>query len=1177
MYKIKRNKLSKKIKKVPYGIRFARSKYSFIVSKKKDRKRAYHQIKDDLSFPDLCESADFLDKSLNKRWQELLWGNALPKDYSELGSLNEFPYMGENVHSELNFCLIGVRKFKYEINLFLNYKEQYENDLLTGDYENAEKMLDKIESEICYSLWTLENRFVLKEMSGNASENKEFLSHFNKINPSETVTKSLAHYLSLRAEHSLSINRYFNDLEIALSGIPEGKTKGGFQDYYRFRLTYLSHVNFNDYAGILSLDFSHSIIDRYLHLVRVLTNLLVVSNYLEDESNQEIKKEYLKSYILNRINYLIRKVNDPVLYKLKLLGGEEIFPAFDIEKSEIEVRLIDKYTSGLYSEVETEIKTILLKKTTQFDLYVLYIKSLIYQKKEFSPIGKKTSIQNQILRDLFRIISVNGNPDHAGHNLLRIANNLTSCTLSYGITDFVYYQTQGKDERRMLSRISYNFSNPIVYEVFPKEEDKIKFLDLLLSKFPSSITLQFFKERLEGIENILKYEQKIPEGKFKLEYAKKLQEKKDYLGAIKEWEFLVEHYKDTIPILETAIINLFICYQNLDRIDDCIQLYVNSFFHNNYIVDKIETNELLNKIHSNKFRNVSKTIDLPIFYTIVDADEVEAHIAFELFNVSHDVEKPSELITDSSKFDMEKFDFYIEFTCRSKILMHSHFIESSKERLEERLALANYIKSKTSDNKSIQDEIKSIENILIIQQGLIDLDESKIYVNEEGIISSELQDFEAVYERFEIISGITGKNQTFLMLEGGKLTTFSSKEDAEYEKTEYSNNPVFEIYSELFEAVKDKFLNSQFGIVAYLSTRIRHGVLIGELRPIFETHKLITLKEGNSSNYRRNFYWDLVYERLGTDSLNQIQYLLSDFSSKVDGLIFDLIKKHLQVYKAEVNDEGWFNYDFESTELWLHSIDAINSKNFDDFVRKIFEILWYRTDENLAIIRSKIENEILEKFNTYFEELEVQINSQLGANNCQQLIKEIKDCSTEIQIVMQKISRWFKRSEIKAADFELRDLVTLISEHVNRSNLYKKLTIETILNSNITFKGEYKTHLADLLRIFLENIIKHSDEQIGSIKCKISSEMMDDESLMISVENEITNLESIKALKAVWDNKKMDVTKLVSEGKSGYHKAYKILTSDLKSNAKNCLSTNISSDDKWFQVSVCTNVKELKA
>jgi hypothetical protein len=83
---------------------------------------------------------------------------------------------------------------------------------------------------------------------------------------------------------------------------------------------------------------------------------------------------------------------------LKLLSGETIFPAFDIKKSQNEIKIIDNYTIGLYNIAERDLQKLLLVNPTQFDLYVLYIKSLIYQKKSFIPIGNKKSLQNEILK-----------------------------------------------------------------------------------------------------------------------------------------------------------------------------------------------------------------------------------------------------------------------------------------------------------------------------------------------------------------------------------------------------------------------------------------------------------------------------------------------------------------------------------------------------------------------------------------------------------------------------------------------------------------------------------------------------------------------------------------------------------------------------------------------------------
>lgn len=1150
-------------------IGFLRARYSMLTGEKKLRRRAHSQIISNLKFPELCESVDFLEKIIPIARQTLIWGNPLPKSYSELGAVDEIPILGNNIEAEINLCLIGIRKFKYEISLFLKYKENYENFLLLGEFVKADEQLTKIENEICFSLWSLENRFVLKELSGKASENKEYLSNFNKDNKSYLgITKSLAHYLSLRAEHSLSVNRYYNTLEASLNKMEDSVSKDAVQNYYRFKLTFNNHTNFDNYAEIISLDFSHSIIDRYLTIVKIVTNMLAVSNYFENES----EKKELKKYLLSRINYLIKKVNDPILFKLKLLCGERIFPLLEDKKGFEDINIIDDYTSGLYDVAEKKLALRLLKSPSQFDLYILYIKSLIYQKKPFIPIGKK-NVQNDILENLYKIISVNGNPIHAASQLLRIANNLTSCQISYGITDFVFFQTEGKIERNLIAKLSFSAANPAIYEVLPAEEKK-SFLHLLKTKFPNSLTINFFLEKLDGLNDIERFKKNIPEGKYKVEIAKSLQSKGDFIGAVDNWEYLVTSFRDTPPIFEIAVVNLFYCYLMQNEFNKCIDLYVESFFLNNFIVDKIETTALLSKIRKSKFRNIEVSINLPIFYTLVDADEIETHIAFEHYNKSKGVEKPSELINKNSLEDQPKFLWFLNNCCVPHILMHSTFINNSKERLEERLSIVNFIKEKVPENHSVQSEIKSIENILVIQQGLIDLDESKIYVNEQGIIENELQEFKAIYERFKIIADITGKNK-LLLLEGGKLTTYISDDNTKVEKIEYSNNPVFEIYTELFNVIKDKFLNSQFGIVAYLSTRIRHGVLVGELRPVFETHKLITLKEGSSSNYRLNFYWELIYNELSSETKNQLQSILKDFSSKIDGLIFDLIKKHLQVYKPDVNEEGWFNYEFDDNNLWYHSVIAITSGSYENFVQGIFNVLWERTDSNLKLIREKIQGEILILFNKYFDELESSIIELMGDGSSQEILKEIKDCSTEVQVIINKISRWFKRSEIKASNFSLAELINIVLEYTNKSSWYKTIIATQEINHNCKIRGEFKTHFADLIRIFLENIIKHSDENLLHINTKIISDI-DVDILSIFIENEIANAGQLDELKDLGKNDKPYLNKLISEGKSGYPKAFKILKSDLKSSVTNAIHTNVSDDNQMFSVQIKINIKDLK-
>ncbi len=1156
------------IEDTDFGKRFARSKFSFLNGKKsKERRRAYYEIKTYLNYPELCQAADFIDKNINSKFKDLIFGNPLPKSYEELG-VCEFSSTSKHLISEINWTLISIRKYTFQINLFIIYKEEFEKSLLIGDYKEAEKYLDKVENEICYSLWTLENRFLLKELENKSSESKDLLNHFNSVNLSDSLTKSLANYLNIRVEKTLSVNRFYSDLLSALSKMSGSKTLE-HTDYYLFKLSYLNHLNFSKFTEIISYDFEHSIIDRYLNLRKLLSILLTTANS-KLESIEDGKS--VREYILNRVNYLLRKIDDPILSKLKLFASDKLFPAFNESESKSEIQIIDKYTTGLYHETEIELSKYLLLKPGQFDLYLIYVKSLVYQKKNFIAIGNYKSIQNQVLYDIYKIISATGSPNDAALNLLRIANNLTNVVLSYGIIDFVNHTTKGKDERSLFAKLSYNASNPIIFQALKERRSQISYLEFLQNKFPDSISVKFLLSKSLDTNNISKFEKLLPEAQYKIELAKGFQSNKLFEEAAKVWEFIIDHYNDTIPFLETSIKNLYYCYEELKRFDHCIKLYVDSYFINTFLVNKIEVESLLVKIKENRFRVVQPLLELPIFYTIANADENELHTTFEKFNLSHKISKPSELIPKFENFDFSKILFYLKLTCSLDVLRHSTNINGSRERLEERLIIIQFLKEKDLANKELYDtEIKYISNILVIQKGLIDLDDGKIYVNEQGILNNELKEYEAYFNRLQVIAGLTEKNKSFLFLKNGKLTQRNyTEENVESETIEYSNNPVYDIYLEIFDVIKDKFLYSKDGIVAYLSTRIRHGVLVGEIRPVFEKFKLITQKEGDSSVYRHNYYWDNVYKEETNYTQSIIQNSLKEFSYSVDGLIFDLIKKHLQVFDLEKNVDGWFNYDFEDEVLFWHSLRSLHSIDYPHFVKQVFEILWDRTDENLNLIREKIQTNVLLQFNELFDKLESDLINAIGLDASQTIVAAIKACSTETQTVITRISSWFKRSGTSASDFNLESVIDIVMGYTDKN---QRISLTKSIECNSTLKGIYLKHFADLLWIFTENILKHADEKATQIKSTISTSRTDDV-LQITIENEITNKQSLDPLKNIWVNQQIDTEKLISEGKSGYHKAYKILTYDLL-NEHNHLLTRLDMEENTFSVTLLINLKEL--
>lgn len=96
------------------------------------------------------------------------------------------------------------------------------------------------------------------------------------------------------------------------------------------------------------------------------------------------------------------------------------------------------------------------------------------------------------------------------------------------------------------------------------------------------------------------------------------------------------------------------------------------------------------------------------------------------------------------------------------------------------------------------------------------------------------------------------------------------------------------------------------------------------------------------------------------------------------------------------------------------------------------------------------------------------------------------------------------------------------------------------------------------------------------IEVKISTKEVNNNLLSISIENIITDKESLNSLKDVWKDNKIDIQKLQNEGKSGYYKAYHIITSDLKTTIPNCINPHLNENENKFCVTLSIDLTNLK-
>lgn len=1121
----------------------------FSSSRKKD---TLNNLKNSLDYKILYQLTDGLSRAI-KPLKFTIYGNPLPKKLEELGKSDTL-FKPDSVESEIKWVLLSIRKYSKEISLFLLLKKEFENNFLHGNYDKADNILGSILSETGYSIWYIEAKFLLLEYQNKSEEQKEFLSEINVINKNGTIG-TISHFLSFRTERNLSAYKYDSDID-SIFGVNKNKSEQDILQYYLFRLNFYENYLLSDYSVIVLFENGNSVIDRYLLTIDIL-KLLALNNEKRD-------------FVYKNARYIYRKTNDKYLLPLLYLNNLKT----DLKEyyQEEYIRILDLYYTGLYEDAVLECTQYLLNKDINFDLIIIYTKCHINLNKKIAKISfESNSLLNQIITKIFDLISSNVIRKDLLYNLYQINKNILSFSISPGL-DYFLKKEQNYFVNRNLKLISMNSFDPYFTALFSDINQSNDYLNHALKQFPNSISI---KHRKNFLNNELTDDSMISEKLFSIDKAKILFNQEKYPDAIIEWTTIAMKFSNNAPIVQTALKYWFDCLIFLEQYNESIILFVENYISNPNSVSKINTTKLLEILRKIRYRNIRRTIDLPIFVSLNSNDDTEKSFILEQYCKIFNKTKPSELFEEPLDAASLKNELFYYNVCSLETLKHSIYINTTVERLSERLNIINYLIDIFPSKKKIyQEELNLISNELIIYEGTQKLEESKIYANDQAIINYELNEIEGLFNRYKTIYKLSLKDKKILVISNNSFAFYKLDEKEKYNETEvkYTDSALLEVFHELFDSILDKYLYSKFGIVAYLSTRIRHGVLLGEIRPEIEKQNLILNRIGNTNLYEESKHWNLNFYDLTISQKNILHEILTKFSLKIDTIIEDIIKERIQIRKDDKNPNGLFNYEFDKNELYSYAIDLSIEPDVKSFSQKVIDLIWKRTDANLEVIRDYIDGEIKNKFSEELNNLDKELRVSFSTSQLPQIFTNLVECTTIIENKINKISSWFKRSGSSIDDFDIQKVFNIVWN--NTEKCYPKIIAEcnVTLEINPTIKSNYYIHFTDLFRIMLDNMFKYSEERGG--KKEFSFSCTEADGFMIC---RFLNYKELGAfdipLKTKDGQLMIDTIKLISENKSGISKAIKIVKFDL-GNELNYICVVTDNPEK-FIIEIAININNL--
>lgn len=1000
---------------------------------------------------------------LPKTFFSFVTENSLMKEKESLGSGIRNPKYSFEIN--LNWCCLQIKCYQNQINDFLALREEYEKKFLLGKYTESSEALFKVSDSISHSFWSIENEFLQVQFEKGLEHNFKLLNASQQINVKDGSFYFLLHFFSAKVEEDMSYFNYEMSLNNSFGPVPQH-----YINFFNYRLNPLSlnYWNFND---LFNITFNYSILDKYILVRDVLVQLC---------SDERSKEE--KIICLERCRFLSRFINDPLLLKIIMLleDGEDFAQLIDIKKCDI----IDNYTRGKYNEVIVLSRAYLLDKSNDFTILELYVKSHIYLNIELEQISTKSCFLDITSKLIYSYLRKLGDPNESFVDLLTQANSISNFDFSKEIIAFL--DRNIKNEYFDENRIGYFYSknlNPLHYTIFKNETKRTKFFSSFNTQ--TSITLDFFK-MVNGSIDKKKFKGVIPEYRICFYTAITHFLRGEFEIAKIDLEQILKQNTHVGFFFELVVDCLFKCYVALGEIDSAIDLYVHTYITNEILVSRIDSNKAIESIIKQRFRNVNhNNINFPVFVYITLNETHTKFIAYDLYMRAVKANRPTELFNIiENPTNAEILFLRIVATSKiisRKVMVFKNSLQVIKERIEICQALS---KIDTPNIEDYNNEISELTKRLSVQQRIKEIDQSMIYVDENGIVGHELGEINKGFNRFRSIAELLNLNKidtTGISYDALIELLIGNIDKDTYKKSIRKADIHFEHFIQLFIQIRDKFLFSNYyGLDYYLSQRIRHGTIIGQLRRQFQELNLVTSRSSEDGDYLPNKYWSETQLGLDMDVKEKFELRMAQFSQNIDALITELKDRYVQIKTEDAKTEqsGWFNYMYipnwhkdDLYSLFISKIQLIT--DFNEFTNSIFDILWDMTAQNLKRIRTAIDQQVKAMLINHLDELESDLMIILKDSQPGKIMKSIADCRTNVQSDVDTVIRWFNRSKNDEIDFTLADAFNTSLTIVNNINSPFLIQFNEKLETETFFKGAYFTHFVDLLKIFITNIFNY--------------------------------------------------------------------------------------------------------
>jgi len=917
------------------------------------------------------------------------------------------------------------------INHYVVLKEKLDLATAIKQYDEAYALLKQIETEISVSMTGTYYRLKLTRLDKGINASSQLYNTICKENDALT-------YVSQMALKSASVDMPFEaEVEQAYKNLKAPEDVKGL--FVAFAIPYME-IKGSKWMRLLSLT---SIIDLYEGFILQLHKL----------KPEELRNEHQKELI----GILASVIRDKKLVRLNsLLHCSETGDTCD--ESEETRDIIELYYKGEYETVAKKCGEYLKNKPLNSTLIDLYNRSCIKLDQIEMDLFPEDSLASR-LYGLSLMGAVNEEFSEMTRSQLR---NLCMAWYTIPCMRHIYSLFVDIETTRIGSVYHRFWAYSPVAEVrdscfYERQEEAVEYLKESGYKDGACVQIDIVGQRIED-----RYNQT-----YRLLKGIEISDVEPLRDAVENGAMT--------PVLTDAVVSqLFDRLTAEKRYDEAISMYVAYKLRFPYSKIYLDRKRIGDELTDETDKTIRNQQELAAFYTMISGDSYKRYLAYKRYLKEQGVKKASEIA--EGKGDMYLY-FIGKVADRSVLMLHVRAFDTDDDVNTERIELCKKALAISKD-KSYADEITALIKEQEIKALAQQVNDSKIHVDVQPLISSELDTEKLMFDTYKEVDDnievFEQKNIEWL------LDYIQEQRQGTMRFYKYEPSAVkykILMFRQMVLNIRDKFLfEPRFGLDKYLSARIRHGTLITQLRNHFLTYGLVTNKKVGGEYVRESVWTQKRGVSLPFDVKEQVNARLLQFTEWLDEQLRVIKEEKIQIWTERNDDkkEGLFNYSEELMAQYIDSLGKDSYETFEAFVYTSISLLWDWTNAILKVVREYFtayqESVLTEMDKLQNDILPLISQSTLLSNSFKDAITT---CRTDFQTDINIVLSWFKPERSKVRFFTVRQAVDTSLSVINRINQNALSFNNITIDDSFNYKGDYFNAVHDIFHDMMNNILKY--------------------------------------------------------------------------------------------------------